>query len=180
MGQEHAGGGVSVGAAAAVELAPPDGLAEIVATFGDISAYVSSDGQLDPRWQAEFMTRVALPFPLVLSWDHSKLVSSFTCHRRLAKVFTSVLGEMVERGLQGKVRSFSGCFAFRMQRTGHKLSTHSWGIAIDLNAETNQLGTPGDMDAGVIEVFRRAGFKWGGDWVGTGKDPMHFQFCTGY
>jgi hypothetical protein len=57
---------------------------------------------------------------------------------------------------------------------------HGWGIAIDLNPETHLSGAVGDMDAVVIEIFRRAGFEWGGDWQGKTRDPMHFQFCAGY
>jgi hypothetical protein len=34
--------------------------------------------------------------------------------------------------------------------------------------------------AGVVAAFKRSGFTWGGDWSGAGKDPMHFQYCTGY
>ncbi len=57
--------------------------------------------------------------------------------------------------------------------------THSSGIAIDLNPETNRTGTPGDMDPQIVAVFKQHGFKWGGDWLGR-KDPMHFQYCSGY
>jgi hypothetical protein len=56
------------------------------------------------------------------------------------------------------------------ERTGRKLSTHGWGMAIDLNPETNLQGAVGDMDAVVIEIFRRAGFEWGGDWRGKTRD----------
>ena len=76
--------------------------------------------------------------------------------------------------------NFGGCFAFRPQRNGSKLSAHCWGIAIDLNPESNPQGSAGNMDAGLIETFRHAGLEWGGEWQGKTRDPMHFQFCTGY
>jgi len=103
-----------------------------------------------------------------------------TCHKLLASVFTGVFDRIQSSGLQSKITSFGGCFSFRPQRTGTKLSTHAWGIAIDLNPETNEQGTAGNMDSGLIATFREAGFKWGGDWQGRSRDPMHFQFCTGY
>ena len=36
------------------------------------------------------------------------------------------------------------------------------------------------MDAALVALFKQAGFTWGGDWKGRERDPMHFQFCTGY
>ena len=33
---------------------------------------------------------------------------------------------------------------------------------------------------GIVAAFKRSGFVWGGDWSGAGKDPMHFQYCSGY
>jgi hypothetical protein len=161
-------------------LLPPAGLAGVVREFGDIGRYVEADGGLDPRWEVESLARVTLPFALQLAWDHSKAVSAFRCHRRLTGIFKEVFTRIVTAGLTSKVQSFGGCFMYRPQRTGAKLSTHSWGIAIDLNPETNELGTAGDMDAGVVQVFREAGFVWGGGWPGRGRDPMHFQFCSGY
>jgi hypothetical protein len=158
----------------------PHGLNEIIARFGNIHEYVGTDGQLEARWQADFLERVSLPFSLPLSWDLSRSITQMTCHRRMTRVFSSVFSSIQGRGLQARITSFGGCFAFRPQRTGSKLSTHSWGIAIDLNPESNLQGSDGDMDAELIDIFRRAGFEWGGDWTGKTRDPMHFQFCTGY
>jgi D-alanyl-D-alanine carboxypeptidase len=167
-----------------VEITPPlrspHGVEEIISSFGDIYEYIGTDGQLEPRWQEDFLTRVGLPFPLRLSWDTSRTISWMTCHRRMTSIYSSVFIRVQERGLQAKVTSFGGCFAFRPQRTGSKLSTHSWGIAIDLNPESNEQGSPGNLDASIVAIFRDAGFEWGGDWQGKTRDPMHFQFCTGY
>lgn len=161
-------------------VAPPHGLDEICDTFGDIFGYIAKDQTLDAGWQSDFLVRVALPFPMTISWDHSQSVTVITCHHLLATAFTNLFGRIQSSGLQNKVTSFGGCFSFRPQRTGTKLSTHAWGIAIDLNPETNQQGSVGDMDPALIAVFREAGFKWGGDWMRKTRDPMHFQFCTGY
>jgi hypothetical protein len=169
-----------LGGPSPVVLLPPNGLDEIRTTFGDIFTYITTDHTLDPRWQSEFLERVTLPFPMTLSWDHSQSVNAITCHKLLASAFTGAFDRIQSSRLQSKITSFGGCFSFRSQRTGTKLSTHAWGIAIDLNPETNEQGTVGNMDPELIATFREAGFKWGGDWQGRSRDPMHFQFCTGY
>jgi hypothetical protein len=163
-----------------LKLQPPIGLGGIVREFGDIGSFVQADGCLDPRWESQSLAMVTSPFALVLAWDHSKMVSAFRCHKRLRGIFAQVFGHIIAAGLASKVRSFGGCFMYRPQRTGAKVSTHSWGIAIDLNPETNGLGSVGDMDPGVVRVFRDAGFEWGGEWAGRGRDPMHFQYCRSY
>jgi D-alanyl-D-alanine carboxypeptidase len=172
---------VSTNAApAAAILRPPNGLDEIIHTFGDIFAYIRPDHTLDPRWQSESLDRVALPFALPLSWDISRFVTQFTCHKVLVPVFSRVFADIQTAGLQPKLTSLGGCFAFRPQRTGTKLSAHCWGIAVDLNPETNQQGTAGNMDPGIVTILRHAGFEWGGSWQGRRRDPMHFQFCKAY
>ena len=115
-----------------------------------------------------------------LSWDPSRSVTQITCHKLLASIFADVFERIQSSGLEEKVTSFGGCFSFRRQRTGTKLSAHSWGIAIDLNPGTNAQGTSGNMDPGIVQIFREVGFEWGGDWQGRTRDPMHFQFCSGY
>jgi hypothetical protein len=91
-----------------------------------------------------------------------------------------VFTEIERRALRGEVRTFGGCYNVRSKRSGNRLSTHAWGIAIDLNPETNGMGRRGDLSAEVVEVFESFGFTWGGRWAGSGRDPMHFQYCTGY
>ena len=108
----------------------PHGLNEIIATFGDVHEYVAADGQLETRWQVDFLARASLPFSLRLSWDPSRAITQMTCHRRLTGVFSFVFGRIQERGLKDRITTFGGCFAFRPQRTGSRLSAHSWGLSL--------------------------------------------------
>ena len=52
-------------------------------------------------------------------------------------------------------------------------SNHAFGLAIDVNALTNVLGTTGDIPTEVITQWELEGGDWGGDWVRP--DPMHFE-----
>ena len=52
-------------------------------------------------------------------------------------------------------------------------SKHSFGVAIDVNALTNVLGTTGDMPEEVVRQWEIEGGEWGGDW--SRPDPMHFE-----
>jgi hypothetical protein len=52
-------------------------------------------------------------------------------------------------------------------------SNHAFGIAIDVNALANPLGTAGDMPEEVVRQWEVEGGEWGGDW--SRSDPMHFE-----
>ena len=171
---------MSTNAAPTPVLLPPHGLEQIVATFGDIFDYIGPAHTLNPAWQTDVLARVTLPFPVKLSWDKSRSVSQFTCHKLLAEKFTEVFAEISAAQLQNAITTFGGCSRSAPQRTGSKLSAHAWGIATDLNPESNAQGTSGNMDQHIVVIFRDAGFMWGGEWQGRARDPMHFQFCTGY
>lgn len=158
----------------------PNGLAEITAQFGNIAQYIHADGTISLDWEVDHIGLVQLPFSLTLSWDQTKQVDKMRCHKLMIPVFTQVFEELLSQGLAPLVSQFGGCYMYRPQRASTKISTHSWGIAIDLNPVDNEMGTVGNMDARMLEVFRNAGFTWGGDFSGNRKDPMHFQFCTGY
>jgi LysM repeat protein len=160
--------------------APPQGFQAIRDTFGDILSYLRDDGSIDARWETERMVRAALPFPIPLAWDVRQSVTGVRCHKLIAPLVEAVFREIDARGLRPSVKTYGGCYVYRAKRGQVKPSTHSWGIAIDLNPNTNAMGTAGDMDPRLVELFDGFGFTWGGRWSGGNKDPMHFQYCSGY
>jgi hypothetical protein len=158
----------------------PNGLAEIIATFGDLASYVRPDGTIDPSWEAERMIAVPIPFSIPLAWDTKVRVSSVRVHKNIAEVVHNTFDAINTRGLAPQIKTYGGAYSYRPKRNSNKYSTHSWGIAIDLNPDTNRMGTRGDMPQAIVNVFREFGWKWGGEWRGANIDPMHYQLCTGY
>jgi hypothetical protein len=72
-------------------------------------------------------------------------------------------------------------FAFRMVRgQTERLSNHSSGTAIDLNASKHPLGAENTFAEGkaalIIELAAKYGLKWGGTYRKR-KDEMHFEVC---
>jgi len=99
-----------------------------------------------------------------------------TCHRLIAQRLKAVFDEIKSLGLSNLITTFDGCFNNRNKRGGSTPSVHSWGIAVDLNASANPMGSS-NMTAGqrrLAEVFKKYGFYQ------LPNDPMHFQYCTGY
>lgn len=53
-------------------------------------------------------------------------------------------------------------------------SNHSWGLAIDIDAQKYPQGTRRRPPQWIIDLFGAYGFEWGGNW--SYRDPMHFEF----
>lgn len=146
----------------AARLIPPTGLAEIISVYGEPGSRDAHAG------------RARLPAPLKVGWANLT-VNRFACHTLLEKIFEDVFAEVYAAGHWPKIRTFDGCYndRFKTGQAGAK-STHAWGIAVDLNAATNQYGTTGDMPREIISIFGKHGF------VHLTRDPMHFQYARGY
>jgi len=148
----------------------PSGLEEIEKQFGKIVYQSTGGGSVVILNDFADQNIVYRDFPIVgfQPW-----------HTLLVDVLVSVLDEIKKRGLQKEIIQFGSWNPrHKMHDPKRQLSTHAWGISCDINWSTNPVGTRGDMDSGVIDVFERHGFEWGGRW--RYKDSMHFQFCTGY
>jgi len=134
--------------------------------FGAFSYRYFPDGTIQPdaRWVRENITTGRVP-----------ILGTVTCHRLLFPQLRGALRDVQRAGLASKLSSYNGCYVPRfMERDpSHPISLHTWGIAIDLDAATNQRGTRGTMDPRIVQIFKRWGFRWGGDWSWT--DPMHFE-----
>jgi hypothetical protein len=95
----------------------------------------------------------------------------------LLAAFAAEFHELIEPIDEGTFDDWA--YAFRMVRgTTDKLSCHSSGTAIDLNATRHALGKVGTFPAEKVPMIRalakKYGLKWGGDYVNR-KDEMHFE-----
>lgn len=128
-----------------------------------------------PAWADEGKHMALVRVPRTL---HEKLgVTRIYCNKAMAPALTAALDTVVARGLEHRVLGYGGCFASRQTRGRSTISTHAWGLALDLNHEQNQLGdpaTPESMHPDLVDCFTEQGFIWGG--LFQRPDPMHFQW----
>jgi hypothetical protein len=110
-------------------------------------------------------------------------------HRRLAaNVGHNVLGHIGHRDRKEAVDYGVWGYACRLKTGGTSWSVHSWGAAIDTNTLRNPWGQTWWNGKGsngrpyrkyLPRVWMQHNFYWGLFFSST-KDPMHFQYVTGY
>lgn len=148
------------------ELAIPRSRNELYKVFGD---------PLDSGYWRAYGGFCETPFELNHVFTYQKdEKNGFWCNKLLIPLFQNVYRAIVHADLSAKLHSFDGCYNLRNSRGTQKLSMHSWGIAVDHNAKRNPLGSDGDIDSEVVQIFESEGFYWGGNF--KRKDPMHFEF----
>lgn len=106
------------------------------------------------------------------------------CHVAVRESVKGALAELAATGLASAVdvydtNRWGGCFNARFTRSlgrdiGGQLSRHTWAMAIDLNVRANSQGDEPQMDCGIVRIFRKWGFAWGGNFVSP--DGMHFEY----
>ena len=128
-------------------------------------------------------TRIKLPYKMQIAWDPSKHITKMTCHEKVADHMSAiwedvykVYGEDVHKnGLD----QFGGTLNVRKMRGANRYSTHSWGIATDIDPTHNRMrdktprfGHPDYNDYWNI-VAKHGAYSL---WVHRGYEGMHFQF----
>lgn len=125
---------------------------------------------------------VSFDFPFPMFYEGRRVLTS-RCHRRVRDSLLRVLRRIGDRyghlpGVMEEAQDYGGIYNFRnMRGSDSTLSTHAWGIAIDLDADDNSLRghwpRVSDMPLAIIEEFTREG------WYSIGafeeRDAMHFQ-----
>jgi hypothetical protein len=180
-------------------VARPHGLQAIVATFGNPT---------QAGWGARNLVPVAAPAGQTFAPGIARL----PFHRLIAPQFDRVFAGINSNGLWIEFFPSAGAWVCRTKKSDGKrpcgtpgiqpgqLSNHSWGIAIDFQAQSYPFYTANMQQAGrplrypaatITSIFQAHGFHWGlwfmngrltvrGRIDFTGSDPMHFQFATGY
>lgn len=152
----------------------PNGMGEVRSTFGNFKFVELSGGNVD----------------IDDTWERDNLVTlrnvcgtkfSVRMHRLVAPIFEQCLKEAIEVCPDYKLKLMgSFCPRHKMHDPKRELSTHSWGIAFDINWDQNPVSSKliTDIPSAFVKVFTDRGWDWGGNWRGT-KDSMHFQFAKG-
>lgn len=133
----------------------------------------------------ENLTMVELPYVHRLSWDKSIKLSRFTCHEKVHDSIQRVLARVLDHYGEEAIKKlqldlFGGCFNKRRKRGGTSWSTHSWGIALDYNPDSNRLSWGREKAAFAKPEYDKWWELWEAEgWVGLGRtanyDWMHVQ-----
>jgi hypothetical protein len=148
----------------------------------------NGDGTPDAAWEAAHLVNIAPPYKMRFAWDIGREVSTIRCHKLVAHDLSAILLEISEayehnlsRLKDAGLDLYGGCYNFRMMRGSTRLSMHSYACAIDINPSANPLGkawmpNAGMMPMGVVTIFERHGWVWGGRW--SRPDCQHFQAAS--
>lgn len=145
---------------------------KIIAAFGE-------PGDVDK------LRKIQLPYPMRIAWDVTKSVNTLQCHYivspQLYAIFCDILKHYGLTELQRLgIDLFGGCYNLRQMRGGTEWSTHSWGIAIDLDPARNGLKATHKTAQfakpeykAMIDIFYKHG--WYSLGIEKNYDWMHFQ-----
>lgn len=134
--------------------------------------------EIDPRWTAQNIVSLTLPDFTRSGFRHLEV------HRMAEPYFTAVFDVIQQRGLADLLLTCGGTFVPRHigWDPSRPLSSHSWGIAIDLNVAWNGYdklpALPGQIGSlrEIVPIFAEQGFAWGGHFQ-TKLDGMHFELA---
>jgi len=160
-------------------------------TQADLEAFYSrhilgADGRPTAAWQSANLTRITPAYPLTLAFPPGTQVTKVLCHKKVADSLKRIFEEIllhygsVEDVKKARMQLFAGVYNFRRIGGSNRLSTHAWGVGIDIDSAKNPQGKPHDESKGmmpmaVVKIFETEGWKWGGRFRGSRVDCMHFQ-----
>lgn len=128
------------------------------------------------------LVRIHPPFFPLPPYD----ASSMFVHVKARKSFQRVFYLLMKHDLARYIKTYDGAFTARHMawNASRPLSSHSWGIAVDLNARQNGYGKePAKEDEDgtlkpVLPFFEAEGFAWGGHFKPQAYfDGMHFELA---
>lgn len=97
--------------------------------------------------------------------------------REMAELFRLLCEETIRLGYALHSDETWG-FACRAIKGTQTPSNHSWGLAVDINSRENPQRRPltTNLPPAVVALWKRYGFRWGGDYQHATPDAMHFEY----
>jgi hypothetical protein len=163
---------------------PKDTQADLEAFFS--KHLIGADGRPTAAWQSANLTKITPAYPLTLAFPPGTQVTKVLCHKKVAdslkRIFEEILQHYgsIDDVKRARMHLFAGVYNFRRIGSSNRLSTHAWGVGIDIDSAKNPQGKPHDESKGmmpmaVVRIFEAEGWKWGGRFSGSRVDCMHFQ-----
>ena len=133
----------------------------------------------------QYMTQITVP---IINESGQKTSMRLTVNKKLAANYKGAFQDMCKSGF--KIKSgHTACYCFRLMNSGpnkgKKPSYHSYGACCDVNdidnmyvndGRPNQTG-PYSVTQKEVNIWKKHGFLWGGDWHRSGyRDYMHFTY----
>lgn len=165
-------------------------------TYEKLNSYYGNPanpvGGFDQDWYDRNIEMIDVPFFMRTTWQPYDTITRLRVHKKAKPIFEDALkrihlhrgeGYLVNRGYN----YCAGTYNFRKITGGNKLSTHSWGISIDLNPHLSPYRKKGttrtpegpvnmwvnDQPEFIINIMLELGFD------SFEFDGMHFQLCRG-
>lgn len=150
-------------------------------TFGEFQYTESKGGAIiiDKDWVAKNIVRFTFEnkFGNIVFWGHNKLLTQYN------SIMSSIMMKELEldKPLIDRLdfKQSGGCWVARhmLWKPENKLSTHSWGVAIDSNVKDNPYGQKSKQPPELIKIFEDNEFEDGGKY--KIPDGMHMEIRQG-
>lgn len=160
------------------ELFPHEDVVSLIKFYGDPRG---SNGQVSKKWFSENMVKWVPPYTIYYSDGKRTPLKTIFLHKKVVDVFTAAYTEVKNTFEPKEIDALrlnisGGAFNYRVVRGGNRLSTHAFGIAIDMDPARNPY--PKKWKEGMInrefcDILMRNGIWWRGH--NGDIDPMHFQ-----
>lgn len=143
---------------------------QIKKRFGEFSTTAGTGAlRLDTAWRRAWLASTSLP-----------QLGVITCNRAIIAPLRAAMAEVTRLRLGALIhtadfRRQGGCYSPRVVRFGGgQLSSHAWGIGIDINIDDNPLGARPVQDPRLVAIMAKHGFIWGGLYLRP--DGAHFEW----
>jgi hypothetical protein len=165
----------------------PDGqlsLSQTKAIMGEFDfnyAGLSASGwtAMNPTWKAMYIpTRDTFPTGIRATCNIAMKADLRAALSEVATTLPGLVGAYTGIDVSN-TNSYGGCSAgavrfARITQALGSVSRHSWGQPIDMSTSANCQGCAPKMDCRIVQIFRKHGFAWGGNFLTP--DGMHFEW----
>ncbi len=152
--------------------------AQLIATFGDCRQSSTSPCDSTTRACQENKNFVSANIKTIVF-----LGKNIRVHNKMAPIFKQI-SEEISTTVPDYRPSDVGSYFCRVIGGTTQLSSHAFGVTLDIDSPENGFYSPPDGSScinnlltKVVEIFKKHGFCWGGQFRNV-CDAMHFEYCN--